>query len=436
MKKGLRKILVLCIMLLGVWCGMPKAAVLAKDLVIVLDPGHGGGEGGASRTWDGVTYREEVINQKIADYLKKELETYSGVKVYMTRNTSTPIQDRETRLKIAKNYKADVCISIHINATGDNKNTTVTGCTTCVPSFKKDPDKDIPSRTKNDTVARNLGAAIRKALNADCGLKDNGPWYDDELGIIKFGRKYNIPSLIIEHCFVSNPTDCKLYLKTNAKIKKMALADAKGIATYYGLTKKSEQKEETPVKGYWETQDGRKYYFDENNTMCTGWQLIDGNYYYFDKYGVLQTGVFNIGSDLYLSSSSGVRAVGTVKYKGKYYYASEEGKLQLGWQYFETRTCYFDKTTGAALIGLHKIDGNQYFFSTKGGMKKKWVTISGKKYYFSVIDGRLLKNYWLKYGGKWYYLNSKGTPYMSCKKKIGGVYYTFDADGVCLNKYN
>ena len=59
----------------------------AKPIVIVLDPGHGGYDGGAMHKWNGKMYREKDVNLAIAKACKKKLETYMGVKVYMTRSS-------------------------------------------------------------------------------------------------------------------------------------------------------------------------------------------------------------------------------------------------------------------------------------------------------------------------------------------------------------
>lgn len=56
---------------------------------MVLDPGHGGNEAGANRTWNGVLYEEKVINLKISKYTAQELEKYAGVTVYLTRTGDT-----------------------------------------------------------------------------------------------------------------------------------------------------------------------------------------------------------------------------------------------------------------------------------------------------------------------------------------------------------
>ena len=52
------------------------------DLVIVLDPGHGGSDVGASNTALGLY--ESEINLKIALACRDKLQQYDGVRVYMT----------------------------------------------------------------------------------------------------------------------------------------------------------------------------------------------------------------------------------------------------------------------------------------------------------------------------------------------------------------
>ena len=52
---------------------------------------------------------------KIAQYCKEELEKYSGVTVYMTRSTDVAV-GLEERVQMAKNWGADVFVSIHMNS--------------------------------------------------------------------------------------------------------------------------------------------------------------------------------------------------------------------------------------------------------------------------------------------------------------------------------
>lgn len=72
----------LALICFAICCMGFSVAAGAKNLVVVIDPGHGRSETGATRTFNGVTYREEVVNLAIARYMKAELQTYSGVTVY------------------------------------------------------------------------------------------------------------------------------------------------------------------------------------------------------------------------------------------------------------------------------------------------------------------------------------------------------------------
>ena len=44
--------------------------------------------------------------------------------------------------------------------------------------------------------------------------------------------------MIVEHCFLSSNSDCQNFLSSDAKLRAIAQADARGIAAYYGLEKK------------------------------------------------------------------------------------------------------------------------------------------------------------------------------------------------------
>ena len=410
---------------------IPAAGVAAKDVVIVLDPGHGGTEAGARRTWNGYTYREEIITLKIAQYAKQELEKYEGVKVYLTRtDNSGPAMDRATRVNIAKRKKADALVSIHINSTGEYQ-TSLSGALAMVPSSRYGQTYAKEARVLAKEILGQLGTV---------GLLNRGFLYDDELGIILYGMRAKIPSMIIEHCFINNPRDCQRYLRTSSGLKKLGVADATGIAKHFKLNKKGTADTPTePVKIGWQTENGKKQYYYSNGTMAkNGWKKISSKYYYFDKSGYLKTGVIKIGKSLYLTDQNGIRKKGFVKIDGKQYYADSKGKLYTGWKTYKGKKYYFHKTTGAAVTGKRKIGSKTYFFSnstkTPGVMKSKMIRISGKEYFFSRKDGRMMTNYWVEVSGKWYYFGEDGAAYMNVKKKIKGKTYRFNAEGVCLNK--
>lgn len=431
MKIQLKKSLGLFFMILLVCMIVPAVSASAKDVVIVLDPGHGGSEAGARRTWSGYTYKEELINLKIANYAKQELETYEGVKVYLTRSVNNgPYMDRSARVKIAKAKNADALVSIHINSTGESQ-TSLSGCLAMVPSSRYGQSYAKKARL----LAKDILGEI-----SNTGLPNKGFQYDDELGIILYGMKAKIPSMIIEHCFVNNPKDCKKYLRYSSGMKKLGVADATGIAKHFRLHKKGTVTPPAePVKTGWQTENGKKQYYFADGTMAkNGWTEIGSRYYYFDKSGNLKTGVLKIGSSLYLTDKNGIRRKGFVQIDGKQYYANSKGKLYTGWQTYKDKKYYFHKTSGAAVTGMRKVGSKTYFFSnskkTPGVMKSKIIQVSGKKYFFSRKDGRMMTNYWVKVGGKWYYFGKDGGAYANVRKKIDRKTYRFDAAGVCLNK--
>jgi glucan-binding YG repeat protein len=41
---------------------------------------------------------------------------------------------------------------------------------------------------------------------------------------------------------------------------------------------------------------------------------------------------------------------------------------------------------------------------------------------------------WTEYKGNWYYLDETGAMVLKCKLEIDGKEYTFDKDGICLNR--
>ena len=76
------------VLIVGMLLSMNQTTVYAKTnayekpIVIVLDPGHGGHDSGATCYWGGRWYREKTLNLAIAKACKAKLEQYAGVQVY------------------------------------------------------------------------------------------------------------------------------------------------------------------------------------------------------------------------------------------------------------------------------------------------------------------------------------------------------------------
>ena len=195
----------------------------AEDLVVVLDPGHDSKHAGAQK--NGV--KEEVVSLKIAQYCKEELEKYSGVTVYLTRedaacpfpDSKDNIDDISKRTDWAKTKGADVFISFHINS---STSSSANGAEVYYPKGDKDAEK--------------LAEQILDGLE-DLGLHNRGDKADTDYAVIRHSVRNGFPGFIIEHAFVTNSSDVK-WFQSEANLKKLGVADATGIAEHYGLAKR------------------------------------------------------------------------------------------------------------------------------------------------------------------------------------------------------
>lgn len=212
--------------------GAKPYAASNGDLVVAIDPGHGGDAKGA--VYDGM--EEKTLNLKIAKYLKAYLEEYAGVQVYLTRTTDKDLGLSE-RVSNSVANNADVFISIHNNA---STNYETSGSMVFYPN-----DSYRPALSEEGS---GLSASILEKLTAlglpDLGIRtrdsESGNKYDDGsiadyYGVIRNAKLQGITGIIVEHAFVSCEADRKNYLGSDAKLKKLAQADAEGIAEYYDL---------------------------------------------------------------------------------------------------------------------------------------------------------------------------------------------------------
>lgn len=95
-----------------------KKSNLPKNVYdIVIDPGHGGKDVGASSTLSGKTYYESKLTLKISLLLKQELENL-GLKVKLTRDDDTYLEPygEGGRALLPNYYKSKYSLSIHLNS--------------------------------------------------------------------------------------------------------------------------------------------------------------------------------------------------------------------------------------------------------------------------------------------------------------------------------
>jgi len=214
---------------------------------IVIDPGHGGHDTGTIGP-NGVEEKNVVLD--VGKRLGKLLQTRMGADVVFTRDDDSFIP-LETRTALANQQEADLFVSIHANSSRDED---ARGVETYYLNFTSNPaalevaarenaasDKSIhelqdlvkkialkekieESREFAIDVQRSLhsGLAVRSPGIRDRGVK-KAPF------VVLIGA--NMPSILAEISFVSNPTD-ERKLDTPEYRQRIAESLYKGIAKY------------------------------------------------------------------------------------------------------------------------------------------------------------------------------------------------------------
>ncbi len=213
-----------------------------SPVTIVLDPGRGGDNIGREIEYNSTKYAEKDINLRLASFLKEELLNFENVNVLMTRDGDYNIE-LEDRIKIAAGNNADMLISIHNDTHGDYEEFT-DGCTVLSsrgvfrPELAK-TEQELAASILHELYAAGLtdrGILLREAEN---GVTYENGQIADYYAIIRNGVIQNVPSILIEHTSMDNSSDFEKCLSTDDALKKLAKADAIGIANYYGLIEKS-----------------------------------------------------------------------------------------------------------------------------------------------------------------------------------------------------
>lgn len=210
----------------------------SSKVVVVLDPGHGGNDGGATKSYGGKNYVEKNLNLKIAQYCKAELEKYANVQVYVTRDNDTYV-GLEDRVAKAKNWGATVFVSIHNNSSSSSS---AHGATVYYPNSSLNANigvdgGNLASSIHHQLVSLGLAANGTRIRNSESGDTYSDGSICDYYSVIRNSKKSGFPGIIVEHAFISNSSDAANYLGSDEALKRLGVADAQGIINYYGLTK-------------------------------------------------------------------------------------------------------------------------------------------------------------------------------------------------------
>ena len=400
-----------------------------QKYVVVLDPGHGGTDSGAENQNGISSESESRLTLKIANYVKQELEKSAQFVVYMTRTDDSYVGLSE-RVNYAASKNADILVSLHLNS-ADSK--TANGAEILVPRTGR----------YNSKIAENAGQLAQDILKklVSLGLYNRGLVYRDSASgtkypdgstadyyaIVRQGLKAGIPSIIVEHAFISSTVDAK-FLDSEADLQKIGRADAEGIAQYFGVTlsnssnNNSNSNSGDSDKNGW-VKENRNWYYYKSNAKQTGWQKVDGKWYYLSANGVMQTYWYLENGKYYFLGANGSVRTGWQKIWGKYYHFDSDGVMQTGWQKIDGAWYYFgNEKNGAMQVGWQIVDHEYYYIVDSGVMQTYWRKIDGNYYFFGANGVR--RTGWQKIWGKWYYLDENGVMQTGWQK-IKGVWYYF-----------
>lgn len=251
-----------------------------EGVTICLDPGHGGNDSGAI----GINnVYEKNLTLKIAQYCKQELEKYN-CHVVMTRTGDTN-PSLEDRANFAKTQGAQYLISIHLNSGSGY----AVGAEVYYPNTNWRPDisqngKNVAQAIQNQLVSLGIRDRGIKFRTIDTNEYPDPFRYDDGsvadyYGIIRNAKYNGLTGMIIEHCFINSVSDYNNYLNSDAKLQKLGVADANGIVSALGLTKKDTK---TLITGATKTNVSQMVNYFINN---------GGTYDKFSKYGTQYDGI-------------------------------------------------------------------------------------------------------------------------------------------------
>ena len=180
---------------------------------VAIDAGHGSPDPGCIGE---MGTKEKDITLDIARRVEESLQS-SGTNVIMTRPGENEAESLLKITDIANRAKADIFVSIHINAAGD---TTLGGTMTFVHSGSSAGTRIQES----NRLAKNIQSELVKGI----GLKDMGVRYANFAVL----RTSNMPAVLCELAFMSNPAEEKK-INTDSFRNKAAEAIVKGIGLYF-----------------------------------------------------------------------------------------------------------------------------------------------------------------------------------------------------------
>lgn len=223
-----------------------------RDIVIAIDPGHGGDDPGASGPKG---TREKQVTLALAQRLAKRLDTERGMRAVLIRNGDYYVGLRK-RMKIARDNRADMFISIHADAFRDPK---VHGSSVYILSrngasseagrwlAEQENAADLVGGVSLDdkddllaSVLLDLSQTATLTASTEVGkdvlqeLKRLGKTHKkrvERAGFVVL-KSPDIPSILVEAAFISNPDEERKLLDPNHQ-EAMASSIFRGVLRYF-----------------------------------------------------------------------------------------------------------------------------------------------------------------------------------------------------------
>lgn len=224
-----------------------------KNIIIAIDPGHGGKDPGAISVATGL--REKDVVLQIAKKLKRKIDEKKGFKAILTRDRDIFIPLPQ-RAAIARRHGADLFVSIHADAVESNEPSgssvyilSVKGASSQLAKYLEQTENAVDLRWGVDVKKYN--SDVKKALlniQQEATLESSFILADRTLKELKrVGRVHKnkveranfvvlrspeIPSMLVETAFISNPNEARK-LASSGYQEELALGIANGIFHYF-----------------------------------------------------------------------------------------------------------------------------------------------------------------------------------------------------------
>lgn len=223
-----------------------------RDIVVAVDPGHGGHDPGAigrART------REKDVALSVSRLLADRINAEPGMKAILVRTGDYYVAHRE-RMEIARRNKADLFVSVHADAVKDRR---ARGASVYVLSLKGASDEAAMRLAQRENASDLVGgvslagkdqvlASVLLDLSQNAALSaslDVGDKVIRELARIGTVHKRHVqqagflvlkspdvPSVLVETAYISNP-DEESKLKSGGHQSRLANAILGGIRNYF-----------------------------------------------------------------------------------------------------------------------------------------------------------------------------------------------------------